>query len=254
MINRRTFIGSAAAMALAPKAAGAAIGRTGHSVVVELFTSQGCSSCPPADTFLGELSQRDDVITLGFHVDYWDYIGWEDPFADPLFTSRQRAYGRALRNRTIYTPQMVIDGRFDRVGSRRLEVEAVIARLSGANAADRLSVPITLTRRINGDISVSIPDAAVPSGADVMMAITTGRHVTEIKRGENSGRTLIDHDVVRSLAKVGDYRGRSVDWAISAKTFSGSPNSLGDRLAIWLQAPDNGPIWGAATLALSPVG
>lgn len=252
MLNRRRFLGAALATGLIPATGTVArsAGLSGHPVLVELFTSQGCSSCPPADALLGELSGRDDVITLGYHVDYWDYIGWADPFADPLFTSRQRLYAAALGNRTIYTPQMVIDGTIDRVGSRRFEVEASIDRLLRANPAERISVPLHLSRRADGSVGAALPAAAVPDGATVLMAATTSRHVTEIRRGENSGRTLVDFDVVRRLAKVGDYDGRAVDWAIAPESF---PKGA-DRLAVWLQAPGNGPILGAAKLDLPAVG
>ena len=161
MLNRRHFLRAALASGLVPAIGGAARAAkpAGHPVVVELFTSQGCSSCPPADALLGELSRRDDVITLGYHVDYWDYIGWPAPFADPLFTSRQRLYASALGNRTIYTPQMVLDGTLDQVGSRRFEVEAAIDRLLTANPADRISVPITLSRLSDGSIGAALPTA-----------------------------------------------------------------------------------------------
>jgi len=95
-------------------------------VVVELFTSQGCSSCPPADAFLNDLSRRDDVIALSLHVDYWDYIGWEDPFATPESTNRQRRYAPVLVERSVYTPQMVIDGAAHEVGSKRKAVTRLI--------------------------------------------------------------------------------------------------------------------------------
>ena len=95
-------------------------------VVVELFTSQGCSSCPPADALLHELSKRDDVIPLALHVDYWDYIGWKDSFAQPAFTARQRGYAQASGRRAIYTPQMIIGGQFDVVGNRPMDVAAII--------------------------------------------------------------------------------------------------------------------------------
>src|SRR3546814_16556440 len=97
-------------------------------VVVELFTSQGCSACPPADALLGELAQRRDVVALAFHVDYWDHVGWTDPFGDPLHTARQRAYAARLRLPTIYTPPMVIDGIDQFVGARQSEIEATIRR------------------------------------------------------------------------------------------------------------------------------
>ena len=252
MLNRRRFLGAALATGLIPATGTLArsAGASGHPVVVELFTSQGCSSCPPADALLGELSRRDDVITLGYHVDYWDYIGWPDPFADPLFTSRQRHYATALGNRTIYTPQMVLDGTYDQIGSRSFEVEAAIDRLLKANPADRISVPITLTGVPDGSIGVSLPAADVPDGSTVLMAASTSRHVTEVKRGENAGWTLTDHDVVRQLAKVGDYTGRAVDWAIAPESFRKGT----DRLAVWLQAAGNGPIMGAAKLDLPVVG
>ena len=100
---------------------------TRQPVVVELYTSQGCSSCPPADAFLGELARQDDVIALSLHVDYWDYMGWTDTFASPVTTARQRAYKQALNSRYVYTPQIVVDGRGHAVGSRRAEVRTLIA-------------------------------------------------------------------------------------------------------------------------------
>ena len=99
--------------------AATAVAGDGKKIVVELFTSQGCSSCPPADAYLAELAGRDDVIALSFHVDYWNYIGWTDPFSMPEATSRQRAYGRQLGKSFVYTPQIVVDGRAETVGPFR---------------------------------------------------------------------------------------------------------------------------------------
>ena len=96
-----------------------------RKVVVELFTSQGCSSCPPADAYLGELAQRDDVLALSFHVDYWNYIGWRDPFSKRQWSARQRAYGDTLKRRYVYTPQIVVDGAAEAVGSKRSQVEFI---------------------------------------------------------------------------------------------------------------------------------
>src|SRR5215510_9766639 len=120
-------------------------------VLVELFTSQGCSSCPPADKLLGELSQRSGVVALAFHVDYWDYIGWKDKFAKPEYTDRQKGYRDALNLRTLYTPQMVIDGRLDVVGSERSEVESFIS-----DAAAIHKVPLTISES-GGTLQVTAP-------------------------------------------------------------------------------------------------
>src|SRR3989304_3616456 len=117
--------------------AGGAAGEGSAPVVVELFPSQGCSSCPPADRLLGELARRPDVLALSFNVDYWDYIGWKDPFASPAHTERQRAYGRALGRRVVYTPQMVIDGADEAVGSARAEGGARHAAAGGAGGRGR---------------------------------------------------------------------------------------------------------------------
>ena len=130
---------AAAWMALAGVAA------AGEAVVVELFTSQGCSSCPPADRILGELAERDDVIALALHVDYWDYLGWKDEFASPQYTKRQRAYARAAGERTIYTPQMVIGGQDHVIGSRPMKVSQAIQK----HIAKAQPVRVQLKR--NGD-------------------------------------------------------------------------------------------------------
>src|SRR5215510_7129171 len=129
----------------------AAIPAAADPVLVELFTSQGCSSCAPADKLLGELRQRSGVVALAFHVDYWDYIGWKDKFAKPEYTDRQKAYRDALNLRTLYTPQMVIDGRLDVVGSERSEVESSI----GSAAADH-KLPLTITEA-SGKYRVAVP-------------------------------------------------------------------------------------------------
>lgn len=174
-------------------------------VVVELYTSQGCSSCPPADALLGELAARDDVIALSLHVDYWDYIGWKDTFASMATTSRQRAYGRALKSRYIYTPEMIIDGRKDVVGSRRQDVESLIAE-----AASRPK-PVKLRfEDVNGG-RVVIPAGHAPEGgASVWLAIYDGSHEVPIGRGENGGRSLVYHNVVRELEQIGAWNGEEL--------------------------------------------
>ena len=142
------FVAAAASLINWQGAGAANAGSTrsgGHPVVVELFTSQGCYSCPPADRFIGELKGRADVIALAFHIDYWDYIGWKDPFAIPAHTARQRSYGKTLGLWSIYTPQMVIDGRLEGVGSRTSEISEKIDQVNAMSLAERVSIPVSVT-------------------------------------------------------------------------------------------------------------
>src|SRR5690606_32640834 len=148
MTRRALAFAAACAAALAGAASASA---QVQGPVVELYTSQGCSSCPPADAFLAELAERDDLIALSFHVDYWDYIGWKDTFASPANTARQRGYADALRSRRVYTPQMVIDGAAHEIGSNRA---GVLAELARARARPRLSVELA---REGGHVTVRLP-------------------------------------------------------------------------------------------------
>ncbi|MCG8547170.1 MAG: DUF1223 domain-containing protein, partial [Alphaproteobacteria bacterium] len=152
-----------AALALLMGVGVAVAGNTKAPVVVELYTSQGCSSCPPAEAYLQELAKRDDVLPLEFHVDYWDYIGWKDKFAQPKFTKRQRDYVKTLNGRYAYTPQMVIDGKTHVVGSHRGQVEKLIRR---SQSSDRVQPPITL-RRDGMKLIVNIGEADVSGEYDI---------------------------------------------------------------------------------------
>lgn len=176
-------------------------GDAASPVVVELFTSQGCSSCPPADALLGELAQRDDLIALAFHVDYWDYIGWKDPFASPDFTRRQRDYAAALGSRTIYTPQMVIDGSDDAVGSDRGRVGELIRR---AAARPRLELALDSS---GGKHVLILPQAQLERPATVWLAVYDREERTSVRRGENAGRDLSDYNIVRHFRKVAGWDG-----------------------------------------------
>ncbi|MGC1503832.1 MAG: DUF1223 domain-containing protein, partial [Sulfitobacter sp.] len=161
-------------------------------VVVELYTSQGCSSCPPADAILHELAGRDDVIALALHVDYWDYIGWKDPFGDPAHAVRQRAYAAAGNRRSIYTPEMVVGGVTDIVGAKPMKLSKAIAEHASlpaqvtvklARSGDTLRIDATALRRLNGPLTVH------------MLRYTPNR-TTQIKRGENRGKTLENANIV----------------------------------------------------------
>ena len=212
---------------------------SGQPVVVELFTSQGCSSCPPADHYIGKLRELPNVIALALHVDYWDYIGWKDPFASPEYTARQRGYSQTMRNRFIYTPQMVIDGQYDVVGSRYGEIDRTI------EMADARGKPLALSFDAERSV-VSIPAGRAPEGgATIYMALYDDRHETEVARGENGGRTLIDYNVVRELVEVGVWHGAALDVALDLE---GAAERGRAGCAVLVQLGRHGPILGAARI------
>ena len=204
-------------------------------VVVELYTSQGCSSCPPADAMLHDLAKRDDVIALALHVDYWDYIGWKDVFGSADNTARQHAYARAANATTVYTPQMVIGGVDHVIGSRPMQVmDAVQAHSRQANP-----VNVTLTRR--GD-RVTINARAQGRGDYVVQLVRyTPEETVSIRRGENAGRDLSYAHIVTSWDVISRWDGRSA-LALDAAAPGDSP------IVVIVQQASNGPIVGAAEL------
>ncbi len=179
----------------APIAADTGPINTAQPIVLELFTSQGCSSCPPADQLLGELGARDDVIALSFHVDYWNYLGWEDPFSSARWSERQRQYAARLGAR-LYTPQLVVQGRTDLVGSDRKAVEREVARQRAAPRA-RL---VAQAQRHGDEITVSLERSRDDLLA--VIALYERGHRTAVDAGENRRRTLENDYVVRELAYV----------------------------------------------------
>src|SRR5438128_2540763 len=165
-------------------------------IVVELFTSEGCSSCPPADVLLAELARRPDVLALSFHVDYWDRLGWKDPYSSHEATERQNRYAKLLALHTVYTPQIVVDGKWEAVGSDRAEVE----RALDLARRDPAEVPVTLALD-HGQAQIAVgPGGGV--AASVLLIGFDRRHVSAVKRGENSGRTLAHVDVVRGVEEI----------------------------------------------------
>jgi hypothetical protein len=163
-------------------------------VVVELFTSQGCSSCPPADALLAKLREDTGVIALSEHVDYWDYMGWRDPFSSPVFSERQAAYARRFGLRGPYTPQMVVDGAEEFVGS-----DAGQARRAIARAAKGPKLAITV-RRDGGRVRVE-----APAKGELWVATVQAEGGAEVARGENAGRRLRHVSIVRTLARVNGF-------------------------------------------------
>lgn len=221
-------------------------------VVIELFSSEGCSSCPPADRVAMDLEKAQpvpgaEVIALELHVDYWNYLGWEDPFSNAAFTARQRTYATAFGQRGVYTPQLVVDGRAELVGSH-----ASAARDAIAAAAKAPKVKVQLDRR--GDaITVNVaelPDAG--EAATVWLAVTEGALRTAVPRGENAGATLAHAPIVRKLQKIGAI-------APGAKAFTGSATPALDpawrrenlRAVAFVQRDRSLQILGAGAIALS---
>ena len=172
-----------------------------RTVLVELFTSQGCSSCPPADKFLHNLAKRDDVVALAFHVDYWDYIGWKDSFASPDFTARQRAYARAGNRRMVYTPQMVINGADHVVGNRPMDVTDLIKHHKARPGRVKL-----VAQRSGGRLTVQASAVAGSKGkATVQLFRFRPKSTVDIKRGENAGRTLSYANVVTEMTVLSEW-------------------------------------------------
>jgi hypothetical protein len=211
-------------------------------VVLELFTSEGCSSCPPADALLTELASSDaDLLPLAFHVTYWDRLGWPDPFALEAATARQRAYSGVLGPDSIYTPQMVVDGVYDVVGSDRAGVLAAV-RQSRTAAATAVSLQLI---RTGSGVTVAVGAGAAqgvgagPRAGILLVAGFDSRHTTAVRHGENAGRTLTEANIVRGVVQAGAWRGSAV--SLHAAT------PPGEHLAALLQAPD-GTILGAARL------
>jgi hypothetical protein len=157
--------------------------------VLELFTSQGCSSCPPADRILSQLARDPSVLALSYPIDYWDYIGWKDTLANPIYTARQKAYALASGKEQVYTPQVVVNGLADAVGSDLQAIEQ--AERTTAKRTSVLSVPLSVAERGDKiDVSIGAAGAAAPKTAGVyLLAFASSRTVT-VQRGENAGSTL----------------------------------------------------------------
>ncbi|MGR3713803.1 MAG: DUF1223 domain-containing protein [Shimia sp.] len=208
--------------------------QTTHPVVVELFTSQGCSSCPPADAFFHkQLTDRDDVIALSLHVDYWDYIGWKDNFADPAYSNRQRLYARAAGHRSVYTPQMIVNGKDHVVGTHPDKVEGLI------RAHKSVTPPVTLDVSRKGN-RVSIKASTEMRGD---MRVHLVRYIDDeavkIKRGENAGKTLTYANIVNDWRVLKNWNGRT-PLSIDAQTKGDGP------VVVLVQGANGGPILAAA--------
>ncbi|CAN5738684.1 DUF1223 domain-containing protein [soil metagenome] len=198
--------------------------------VVELFTSQGCSSCPPANANLARLADRPDVLALSFGVTYWDQLGWKDTFASKQYTDRQWAYAKGLHHAQVWTPQVVVNGRTDVVGTKLAEIEGA-ARKAPMTAGPQLSVA-------DGVLTLG---AAKPAKADVWLVRYDPAIVqVPVKRGENTGKTLPHRNVVREMTRLGAYTGQALTYRLP----EGADPKL--KTAILVQAGPGGPILAAA--------
>jgi hypothetical protein len=229
---------AAAVLGMAIAAGGPALAGKKPPTVVELFTSQGCSSCPPADKFMGELAQRDDILALTYHVDYWDYIGWKDTFATEETTARQHAYGQSLGQRYVYTPQMVIGGRVHKVGSHRMAVNMAIEETARLE-----QIEITVKPMAGGKVAVSIPKGA--GSGDIMLMRFDNKHTVDVGRGENAGRQLNYYNVVRDFRRLGRWTGDAMELVLQQDTLAEGGR---DGCAIVVQEERNGPVLGATRI------
>lgn len=212
--------------------------------VVELFTSQGCSSCPPADAILGQLSGRADLITLTFNVDYWDYLGWKDTLASPRYTERQRSYAREMRSRTVYTPQVVIGGRTHAVGSNWREISKEIGE-----DQQRSDGRVEVSFKSKGDmLLLNIADGEISGEATIWLVRFDKRHDIEVARGENAGSKLSYFNVVREIRDLGLWRGKAMEIALDNEALSEGGR---DGCAVLVQKDRFGPIIGAAVMKWS---
>ena len=221
-----------------------AISGGGKKVVVELYTSQGCSSCPPADAFLAELAERDDVIALSFHVDYWNYIGWNDPFSSAEATARQRAYGRTMKKRYVYTPQIVVDGRAETVGSDRSTVDTLIRM---AAAAQKVEIEVDHNKDGTADIRVPAGTSPSESRGELWIGFYDSAVKTEVRAGENRGETIVNANIVRTYKRIGYWAGGALKKHVDLKALGAKGR---DGCVVILQAPNNGAIIGAASFPL----
>jgi hypothetical protein len=226
----------------------AASERKAPRAVIELFTSQGCSSCPAADRLLGELARDPALVAMSLPIDYWDYLGWKDTLANPRHSARQRAYAKARGDREVYTPQIVVNGLRHALGSDKGAIDRAIEQT--LPNAKTLSVPVTLTKSGNRFlINMTAAGNGVTSAEVWLCALAKSIPVT-IARGENRGRTITYHNVVRRWYKVGDWNGDAHSWSVPTSDFA-TDNS--DSVAVLVQTTSEqgpGKMLGAALAPL----
>jgi hypothetical protein len=239
-----SVVAGTGALAMSPFASIAAEPRA----VIELFTSQGCSSCPPADRLLGELARDPSIVALSLPVDYWDYLGWKDTLANPGYTARQRRYAASRGDRDVYTPQAVVNGLAHVIGSDKDEIDQAIARTRGST----MMIPVQLARNGTDRLTISVPDAKDGERSGEVWICGVAKSVpVKIGRGENHGSTVTYYNVGRRWLKVGVWNGKSATWTVALDEIKADGV---DAAAVILQTGNStgpGPMLGAAFTALN---
>jgi hypothetical protein len=242
-------------LASAPLIAGLLLATSGLAsaepkALLELFTSQGCSSCPAADKLLGELVADPSLVAISDPIDYWDYLGWKDTLANPAHSARQRAYARVRGDRQVYTPQIVVNGAMHVLGSDRAAIERTIAQTDQKPAV--MSLPVLLSLG-GGNLSVNVQaKGAEPVSGEVWLCPLARAVAVAIGRGENRGRTITYHNVVRRWVKLGDWTGTDASWTVP---ISDIKTDDVDAAAVMVQEGTRdkpGVILGAAFTPLAP--
>jgi hypothetical protein len=216
--------------------------------VVELFTSQGCSSCPAADKVLGDLARDPSLIALSLPIDYWDYLGWKDTLADTRFSARQRAYSHMRGDREVYTPQAVVNGTVHVLGSDRAGIEEAATRTHGDGEV--MSVPVSINQA-NSALNVTVAEGHGPiAHGEVWVCAVSKAVAIRIGRGENRGREVTYHNVVRNWLKVGDWTGKAGSWSVPLENIKSEGV---DAAVVYVQDGNRdrpGPMLGAAFTTL----
>ena len=227
-------------------------------VMVELFTSEVCSSCPPADVLLSKLDQQPingvDIIVLSEHVDYWNSLGWQDPFSSADFSQRQTVYGDAFRNGSVYTPQMVVDGQQQFVGSDEKRAHAAVIK-AAKEARAKVELQMTSSKEPAAKLSINItnlPQVTANDTAEVLLAITESNLLSNVARGENAGRSLTHTAVVRQLQTVGEVAAGSNSFTADATLpFNTAWRKENLRIVVFIQERRTRRVLGAASLKVS---
>ena len=231
----------------------AVVGSTGTALgaetraVIELFTSQGCSSCPPADHLIGQLAKDPSLVAMSLPIDYWDYLGWKDTLATPGHTARQRGYAQVRGDRAVYTPQVVVNGMVHVQGNDKAAIDRAIAQTH--QQPGTLSVPVTLAVE-GGRVNVTVLASAEARSGEIWLCPMTKSVLVAITRGENRGQTLTYYNVARRWMKLGDWNGTPRHWSVPVSDLDAEQTS---SVAVFVQAGEvakPGRMLGAATAAL----